>query len=113
MITVITIYYKGYLSYSKTKVLKIAIAGFLKLLPLLYALWREISIDYIGLFPKLKRGGRDIEYEYVLVIINRLIKMRYYIGCEGLITEELVEKFIDRIYILYGLPDTIVSDRGV
>jgi hypothetical protein len=31
----------------------------------------------------------------------------------GLGTEELVDWFIEKIYSLHGLPDTIVSDQGV
>ncbi|EGZ73746.1 hypothetical protein NEUTE2DRAFT_59913, partial [Neurospora tetrasperma FGSC 2509] len=52
-------------------------------------------------------------YQYIIVVVNRLIKIRYLIPYKGLSTEELVEKFINYIYILYGLPDIIVLNKGV
>src|SRR3982074_1331175 len=38
--------------------------------------------------------------------------MRHFIATEGLGAEELAERFIERVYSLHGLPETIVSDRG-
>ncbi|KHE79946.1 hypothetical protein GE21DRAFT_1219590, partial [Neurospora crassa] len=49
---------------------------------------------------------------YVTIVVDKLTKMRYFIPYEGLLSEELVEKFINYIYTLYGLPDTIVLDKG-
>lgn len=111
--TAVNTYCKGCLSCSKTKPSRTAPAGFLKPLPLPNAPWRDISVDYVTPLPKSRRGGKGPAYQHVAVVVDRLTKMRHFIPCEGLTTEELVEKFIDRIYTLHGLPDTIVSDRGV
>ncbi|EGO52847.1 hypothetical protein NEUTE1DRAFT_51434, partial [Neurospora tetrasperma FGSC 2508] len=52
-------------------------------------------------------------YEYILFVVNRLTKIRHFILIEGLLIEKLVEKFINYIYILYSLSNTIISDRGI
>ena len=40
------------------------------------------------------------------------MKIRYFILIEGFIVEELVERFIERVYNLYGLLDSIVFNYG-
>ncbi|EGZ69266.1 hypothetical protein NEUTE2DRAFT_70721, partial [Neurospora tetrasperma FGSC 2509] len=52
-------------------------------------------------------------YEYILVVVNRFIKIRYFIPIEGLLIKELVEKFIDYIYTLYSLLNTIISNKSI
>ena len=48
----------------------------------------------------------------MVVVVDRLMKMHHFIATEGLGTEELAERFIERVYSLHGLPETIISDRG-
>lgn len=38
--------------------------------------------------------------------------MRYYIPIVGLTAEELRERFIERIYSIYNLPDSIISNNS-
>lgn len=57
------------------------------------------------------RSGRI--YKYIAVIIDRLIKIRYYIPIEILKIEELVKRVIKKIYSIYGLLNNIISDRGL
>ena len=38
--------------------------------------------------------------------------MRHFILTATLEAEELANRFVERVYSLHGLPDTIVSDRG-
>ncbi|EGZ70209.1 hypothetical protein NEUTE2DRAFT_68127, partial [Neurospora tetrasperma FGSC 2509] len=52
-------------------------------------------------------------YKYILIIVNMLIKIQYFIPVEGLLIGELVEKFIDRIYTLYSLLNTIIFNRSI
>ena len=46
------------------------------------------------------------------MVINRLIKIRYFIPITSLDTKELVKVFTYTIYKLYSALSTIVSDRG-
>jgi len=39
--------------------------------------------------------------------------MRYLILVIGLLIKELVNSFINNVYKLYGVPDTIISNRGI
>ena len=85
-------------------------AGFLKPLPLPLAPWRDISVDYITPLPACVRHGK--EYKHVVVVVDRLTKMRHFISTVTLEADELAERFIEKVYSLHGLPETIVSDRG-
>jgi len=68
--------------------------------------WRDILINFIVNFPNSNR------FINVIVVINRLIKMRYIIPMD-LINVILVAKcFIKYVFKLYGLPNIIISNRG-
>ena len=51
-------------------------------------------------------------YKYIFIVINRLIKIRYFIPITSLDTKELIKAFIYTIYKLYSALNTIVSNRG-
>jgi hypothetical protein len=38
--------------------------------------------------------------------------MRHFIPTTRLSAEELADRFVNRIYCLYGSPDNVVSDQG-
>lgn len=103
-------YCKGCLLCTKTKTPRTAPVGFLKPLPLPFAPWKDISVDYITPLPPCEYRGRT--FKHVAVVVDRLTKMRHFIPTETLETEELGDYFIDRIYSTHGCPDTIISDRG-
>jgi hypothetical protein len=66
--------------------------------------WRDILIDFIVDLPNSNR------FTNIIVVVNRLIKMRYMIPID-LIDAILVAKcFIKYVFKLYGLPNLIVSD---
>ena len=49
----------------------------------------------------------------ILVVCNRLFKMTYFIATtEGTLVEGLARLFRDNVWKLYGLPESMVSDRG-
>jgi hypothetical protein len=53
-------------------------------------------------------------YNIIWVVIDHLTKMRYFAPCSTIIDAEgLADLFLSNIFCLYGLPDTIVSDRGL
>jgi transposase InsO family protein len=60
--------------------------------------------------PDCNRGTGT--YKHVLVVVDRLTKMRHYIAMETMSAEEMARQFIAKVYYLHGLPATIVSDRG-
>lgn len=95
---------------ARTKTPRAKPPGFLKPLPLPMAPWRDISVDYITPLPPCERRGQ--KHQHVAVVVDRLTKMRHFIPTVGLSAEELADRFIERVYSLHGLPETIVSDRG-
>ena len=101
---------KGCALCFRTKTPRSSPPGFLKPLEVPARPWTDISIDYVTTLPACLRNGKI--YEHILVVVDRLTKMRHLIPVTGLSTEELVEAFVNYIYKLHGAPSTIVSDRG-
>ena len=85
-------------------------ARFFKLLKLLVRLWTNIFINYIIDLPKCLYNGKI--YRYIFVIIDCVIKIRYFISITSLDTEELVKVFIYIVYKLYSALNTIIFNRG-
>ena len=46
------------------------------------------------------------------MVINRLIKIRYFISVTSLDTKELIKVFTYTVYKLYSTLSTIISDKG-
>jgi len=67
-------------------------------------------MDHLVDLPPCKRNGRI--YRHVLVVVDRLTKMRHCMPVTSLDTDELTETFVQHIYRLHGAPEPIVSDRG-
>jgi hypothetical protein len=81
--------------------------GVLKPLPVPGKAWKHLSMDFITHLPE--SNGFDA----ILVVVCRLTKFRRIIPCKGTCNaEDLARLFRDNIWRLYGLPDSIVSDRG-
>lgn len=81
--------------------------GVLKPLSVPGKAWRHLSMDFITHLPE-SHG-----FDAVLVVVCRLTKFRRIIPCKGTCNaEDLARLFRDNIWRLYGLPDSIVSDRG-
>ena len=55
-------------------------------------------------------------FNAINVIIDRLIKERYYVPCvsgeDGTTSEATVLILLKEVFRLYGLPFSIISDRG-
>jgi len=70
--------------------------------------WSHISADFITKLP-LAQG-----YDSILVVVDRLTKMAYFIPTtEKTIAGELARLFRDNVWKLHGLPESIISDRGL
>ena len=65
-------------------------------------------INYITLLPTSEQF--HLKFKYILVIVDQLTKMRYFIATKTLKAEELADRFIKQVYSLYGTPETIVSN---
>jgi len=68
--------------------------------------WIHISADFITKLP-LAQG-----YDTILVVVDRLTKMVYFISTtEKTTAEGLAKLFRDNVWKLHGLPKSIISDR--
>jgi hypothetical protein len=68
--------------------------------------WRDISINFIVDLPS-SNGFTNI-----IVVVNRLIKMRYMIPIESINAISVAECFVKYIFKLYRLPNLIISNCG-
>ena len=84
----------------------------LRPLPVPDSPWHNISVDSVGPLP-MSDG-----FNMSLVVVNRFTKMRHYILCtskeadSGTSAPTMAQLFLDHVFRLRGLPDTIVLDRG-
>jgi len=70
--------------------------------------WTHISADFITKLP-LAQG-----YNSILVVVDRLTKMAHFIPTtEKTSAEGLARLFRDNVWKLHGLPESIISDRGL
>jgi hypothetical protein len=68
--------------------------------------WRDILIDFVVDLPS-SNGFTNI-----MVVVDRLMKMRYIIPMESIDVILVAEYFVKHVFKLYGLPDLIISDYG-
>jgi len=69
--------------------------------------WTHILVDFITKLPLAQ------EYDLILVIVNRLTKIVYFISTmEKMSAEGLARLFRDNVWKLHGLPKSIILDRG-
>ena len=70
--------------------------------------WMHISADFITKLP-IAQG-----YDSVLVVVDRLTKMVHFVPTtEKTLAEGLARLFKDNVWKLHGLPESIISDRGL
>jgi len=63
-------------------------------------------VDFITKLPVSKN------YDLILVIYNRFLKMSYFVATTEKITaKELARLFKDNMWKLYRLPESMISDR--
>jgi len=67
--------------------------------------WRDILINFIVDLPN--SNG----FINVIVVVNRLIKMRYIIPMDLINTILVAKCFVKHVFKLYGLPNLIISNR--
>ena len=73
--------------------------------------WQDLAIDFITDLPK----SRDTCFsgaKHIWVITDCLTKEHHFVPCAEMTTLHLVQMFIQFVVCTYGLPRSIVSDRG-
>lgn len=86
--------------------------GNLQSLPIPTHKWKDLTMDFVTGLPKSK-DWREVEYDSILVIIDRLTKMVHYEPVVKTLTaEQLAEVLMESVFKYHGLPDSIVTDRG-
>ena len=69
--------------------------------------WQHILVDFITKLLMSK------EYNSILVVCNRFLKIFHFVATTEITTAEgLVKLFRDNVWKLYGLPESTISDRG-
>jgi transposase InsO family protein len=81
--------------------------GVLRPMPIPDGPWTDVSMDFVTDLP-----GSD-GYNAILVVVDRLTKMRHLIPTtKEADSKEVASLYIDNVWKLHGLPNTVVSDRG-
>jgi len=94
-------YVEGCDLYQRMKNRTEELAGKLKLSKVPEKLWTHLIVDFIT---KLLVVARKCD---------RLSKMMHFmVTTEGMLAEELARLFRDNVWELYGLPESVISDRG-
>jgi len=84
------------------------VAGKLKLSEVLEKLWIHLMVDFIT---KLLIVARK---DAILVVCNQLSKIMHFVATtEGTSAEGLARLFRDNVWKLHGLPESVVSGRGL
>ena len=69
--------------------------------------WESISMDYMSGLPSTKLGN-----DCVFVVVDRFSKMAILTACKkSIIVEATAKLFFERVWVHFGLPQTIISDR--
>jgi transposase InsO family protein len=74
--------------------------------------WKSISWDFIGPLPKSKDPVTGVEYDYLLVIMERLTKYMILVPClTTMSAEDLANIYLREVVSRHGLSEEILSDR--
>ena len=96
--------------YFYTKTLYLVPPSFLKPLKLPVCPQADIFINYIIDLPKCLHNSKI--YRYIFIVVDRLIKIRYFIPVTSLDIKEFIKAFIYTIYKLYSALNIIISNKG-
>ncbi len=75
--------------------------------------WKDLSIDFVTSLP-ISADWKSDSYDLILVIVDRLTKMVYYEPVKVTINvPDLAKVIINVVVRHHGVPELIVTDRGV
>ncbi len=84
----------------------------LKSLNILNHVWKSIALNFIVKLFKSKKRVIKTTYNFILIIINKLIKYKYFLSYKKVtFTKDLTYTFLRIIVANYELSDEIISDR--
>ena len=90
----------------KNKAEHVPYPGLLQPISIPQQAWLHITMDFIERLPK-SQG-----YDIVLVVIDRFTKSGHFIRLtHPFIAKTVAQVFLDHIYKLHGLPESIITDR--
>lgn len=93
-------------TYQRNKDEHVQYPGLLNPIPIPQQSWSHITMDFIDGLPK--SDGKSV----ILTVVDRFSKYGHFIAMSHPYTAEGVAKvFLDQIYKIYGMPQSIVSDR--
>ena len=96
-----------------SKAVRHKLYGDLQFLPILTHHWKDLSMDFVTGLP-VSTDWKGDSYDLILVIVDRLTKMVHYKPVKITIdTPGLAKVIIDVVVRHHGLPDLIVTDRGL
>jgi len=100
-------YVRNYDTCARIKPACHALYGLLKPLQVPFRKWSSISLDLITGLPTSNR------FDALLVVVARLSKMAHYIPTTTEVNSKgIAHLFLDNIFRLHGLSDSIISDHG-
>jgi hypothetical protein len=68
-------------------------------------IWKDISMEFITSLPKL--GNKSV----IMVVVDRLSKYAHFCALQHPFTASTVAQiFMDQVFKLHGMPNSIVSD---
>lgn len=104
-------YVKNCTTCSRTKASRELPSGLLKPLQIPDGRWKDISVDFVTGLPEGPTGNNAI-----MTVVDRFSKRKHFIACRatdaGTGTEAMVSLFLEHVWKLHGLPESIISDRG-
>ena len=92
----------------RTKIWREAKKGLLKPLPIPNRFFSDLSIDFITDLPAERRGDN----RYIMVIVDRLLKLVILEAMPTMDARACADRFIDIYWRFHGFPRSLTSDRG-